>query len=515
MKLTYLSHGALQIVHEGFTIVTDPWLAGPAYSNQWYQFPKPYLPPNLANTDMILYSHGHEDHLHFPTLDLFQPKVKIWYPYSWFGSAKKTFASVGFPNATEAINQKRYALGPGIFGTWFANNLDNIILLEIGGKKILNLNDALVSAPPAIMQHLLEKLKPTCGKIDYLLTSYGGAAFFPNCYSAPGKNDKEVAFLKEMYILNNTCQAIAALQPENVIFFASDYVLLHPQQQWMNDIKISRQEAADYYATYCREQQLPNAVNFIELYPGDSVDKDQVHLMSPYHEMLRAQSRNELVQQLYTAEIIALSALPSVSTSKIAAFKPVLSNFIGKKKMQIPGGLHHKLKFDIKIEDAESITYLHINAVQPDAVSIHHSPNPASILEIAIQFNRLQHAIEQEWGGDTIVIGYGCQVTLTDTSILAEQLDVLCIQLICNYPSSKAYFLKNPVRSLRYLFHDPLKQKVIWNKRAGNAKLSFDNLVLNDSSIWLTRNKCEICNACNLPSISEIDNYLQKRVQPL
>lgn len=106
MKITYLAHGALKITTGNINIVTDPWLNGPAYCNQWYQFPKPYIPQNIIDTDFVLYSHGHEDHLHFPSLELFSKKTSIFYPYSWFGSAKNFFSHAGFKSVTEVINKK-------------------------------------------------------------------------------------------------------------------------------------------------------------------------------------------------------------------------------------------------------------------------------------------------------------------------------------------------------------------------------------------------------------------------
>lgn len=141
--------------------------------------------------------------------------------------------------------------------------------------------------------------------------------------------------------------------------------------------------------------------------------------------------------------------------------------------------------------------------------------HPVGILDVTINFETLKYAIEEEWGGDAIVIGYGCQVEIYDTEILNQQLDIFCIQLICNYPSSKHYLLKNPLRSLRYIYNDSLKRNVILNKLLHKKTVSFDNTILNDSKIWLTRNKCEICNACNLPEIKEIDSFLLNKKSSL
>ena len=41
MKITYISHAALLIEVDGLKIVTDPWLKGSSYCEQWFLFPKP------------------------------------------------------------------------------------------------------------------------------------------------------------------------------------------------------------------------------------------------------------------------------------------------------------------------------------------------------------------------------------------------------------------------------------------------------------------------------------------
>jgi hypothetical protein len=40
VKVEYISHACLLIDTGEVRIATDPWFAGPAYSQQWYVFPK-------------------------------------------------------------------------------------------------------------------------------------------------------------------------------------------------------------------------------------------------------------------------------------------------------------------------------------------------------------------------------------------------------------------------------------------------------------------------------------------
>lgn len=70
MKITYISHATLKIEIGNLKIVTDPWVRGTAYCDQWHLFPKAIEPNLITDADVVLYSHGHEDHLHPYSLQL-------------------------------------------------------------------------------------------------------------------------------------------------------------------------------------------------------------------------------------------------------------------------------------------------------------------------------------------------------------------------------------------------------------------------------------------------------------
>src|SRR5580700_6742054 len=112
MKITYISHATLLIEVDGIKILTDPWIFGPAYCEQWFIFPPPYenYKELIKDIDYVVYSHGHEDHLHIETLKLINKSAHIFFPYTWFEGAKDLFKSLGFSKITEAVNEKTYHL---------------------------------------------------------------------------------------------------------------------------------------------------------------------------------------------------------------------------------------------------------------------------------------------------------------------------------------------------------------------------------------------------------------------
>ena len=97
MKITYISHASLLIEVNGIKILTDPWIAGPAYCEQWYVFPPPIDGYNelLHDIDFVLLSHGHEDHTHHETLKLINKSAQIFYRTFAFSQKKSPIMDAG------------------------------------------------------------------------------------------------------------------------------------------------------------------------------------------------------------------------------------------------------------------------------------------------------------------------------------------------------------------------------------------------------------------------------------
>ena len=226
IKVSYICHAAMLIEADGMKIITSPSIKGSAYCDQWYLFPKPIDYRPILDADYILCSHGHEDHTHPESLKLFDKNAKVLYPYGWYDGSKEFFNELGFNHITEAINEKTYHLNNKTSITYFSNNLDNIIVIDHEGEILVNVNDALHSAPQILIENITSKIAARWKKIDYVFSSYGGASYFPNCFKFQGKDDIEIAKTRELFFLNNFCKIITALSPRYAVPFASDFVYL-------------------------------------------------------------------------------------------------------------------------------------------------------------------------------------------------------------------------------------------------------------------------------------------------
>src|SRR5215468_10895563 len=108
MKIEYIGHACLLIDTGKMKVATDPWFHGPAFCGQWHIFPKPVNAAALNQADIVALSHGHEDHMHIPSLKKIMGDKMVFYPYVWFGGTKEYLRRLGFRRVTEAIPCRSY-----------------------------------------------------------------------------------------------------------------------------------------------------------------------------------------------------------------------------------------------------------------------------------------------------------------------------------------------------------------------------------------------------------------------
>jgi hypothetical protein len=119
---------------------------------------------------------------------------------------------------------------------------------------------------------------------------------------------------------------------------------------------------------------------------------------------------------------------------------------------------------------------------------------------VKLKSKTLKYSINEEWGGDAIIIGYGCEIEVFEQESIRQELDNFAIHLLTKYPNTKAYIKKTPVRAAKYLLSDKIKRKFLWDKFIHkNKENPYMDPILKVDDIWLGRTNCDICKKCNLP----------------
>ncbi len=497
MKITYISHATLLIETGGKKIVTDPWVKGSTYCNQWHLFPKAVSPEKIIDADYVVYSHGHEDHLHANSLKTINKEASVFYPYSWYGGTTEFFSSMGFKNVKEVLNERTVTLGK-IRITYLSNNLDNVVVIEDGEEVLVNINDALPSASPLMITHFINKINKRWKKIDYVFSSYGGASYFPNTVHYSEKNDVEIAEARELFFITNFCRIVSELNPRFAIPFATDFILLDENQRWINQTKFPRSSLRKFYEHHTKGK---SKVQVLEAYPDDVVNNGGLVANSPYHKKIQNTPLLDTIDTDYKDEIERKRNDPKLPSNEIQKLLEKTEKHILDKQYIIPERIRKNIKFAIKIRDGEGKNILTINFRGSEPVFTISSEADTDLdLLIDLKSKTLKYTLNNEWGGDAIIIGYGAEIYIYNEAGITQEYENYCVRLLTRYPNTKEYLKKTPYRALKYLMSDETKRKNLIRRAMGNsgAVMDYTDPLLSKRDLWLNKSKCEVCKACNI-----------------
>jgi CMP-N-acetylneuraminate monooxygenase len=185
VNIRWLNHATIYIECNGKSLITDPWLFGPAFLTGWWLYstsPSDSM-DLLKQADYVFISHNHPDHLHAETLAILDKNKTIITPNFTSKSSKKFLKGLGFKNIVtpdfleilEITENFQFSiLKSGDFRD------DSGIYICANGHEILLTVDANF-----LNNHVLPK------NIDLLMTSFaGGASGFPLCYENFSEEEK-------------------------------------------------------------------------------------------------------------------------------------------------------------------------------------------------------------------------------------------------------------------------------------------------------------------------------------
>ena len=497
MKVEYISHACLLIDTGEIRIATDPWFAGPAYCQQWHVFPKPVNARAVETADIILISHGHEDHFHPKTLrGLSNKSARVFYPHSWLDGAKEFIHSLGFSKVTEAVNWRKYHLTHETSITYVANGHDNLIVIENGKEVLVNVNDALHSEADETIDFFIDEIRSRWPRIDVMFCGFGGASCFPNMLHVEGKNDQAVGAVREELLARNFCRVVAGLRPQVAVPFAADFALLAPAERWINEIRFPRSRMKDYFdrnfADATREQRIQ------VMYSGDVLEGCELKPPSPYRANLRNGELTHLINEQYADEIARKQSPTLLSAAESEQLADELLQHINSRAGFFGSSQLNGLKFCISVSDVAEPGVFNITFEGGQArLRRTREPDADCAVTINAPSRILRYAMKHDFGGDAIGIGYGADFSLRDPELAKTNLDQVCYELVTRVPTRKKYMREHPRRALSYLMRQPpLRTWRRWRRSATRGPATN-----YDRSIWLLRDAEELRKMFGLPEV--------------
>ena len=267
VKVTYICHACLLIEIYDIKIITDPWIIGPCWADNIWQYPPPKInPEDISDIDFIYISHGHEDHLHSETLkridNNIKSKAKTIAPDFGKPYLKKALISNGLTNLEIMKNKTSFFLSKNIKATIF--NCDNgvddsSLLIETDEGNIFMQTDNLMSNDLA--REIGSKYEID---IAFIMTSRTG--IFPGFYELNTDKLEISAKNKTIQSYEIATAIIENLKPKYVVPYASDLCYLG-ELYYMNHF---HRKSKNDFVNYVKSKNL--SINTILLGPGDEIN---------------------------------------------------------------------------------------------------------------------------------------------------------------------------------------------------------------------------------------------------
>ena len=223
LAITLHAHACLELVYKGFSLLTDPWLCGPAFFGSWMHYPAPIVNVSTLRPDAIWISHEHSDHFHEPTLDHFDRSTPIYVPDFPNRRLIKRLTALGFEDIGPMPFGEGIELSEHIRLTCFepgSLSNDSIVLIELDGFRMLNLNDAGIN----------HRLASLVAPVDMVASFFvPGASGYPWTWTHLSQKQKvDISQRTAEGLLQMLKQAMTLYGAKYLLPFAGQFTLCHP-----------------------------------------------------------------------------------------------------------------------------------------------------------------------------------------------------------------------------------------------------------------------------------------------
>lgn len=306
MKIKLYRSSTVGIHFKNFKILTDPWLTDGEYYGSWVHFPPFDIKKNLKELnsyDAIYISHIHPDHCSEKTLSYFNKNMPIYIHKFHSPFLKFKIEKLGF-KVTELENGIKHKISKDVsISIYAADNcnpklcykftgcanlnvknqsqqIDTLAVIADKKNVIVNLNDC----PFDLARHPILDLKKKYPNVDILLTGYGGAGPYPQCFDNLNRKEKLIeANKKKINFLKQAIKFIKIIKPKFYLPYAGTYTLSGhlSKKQFLRGVP-TLDETYKYIDNYLYSNLNNKKINSIKIGPDQTFDIKNFIKNKPY-----------------------------------------------------------------------------------------------------------------------------------------------------------------------------------------------------------------------------------------
>ncbi|HEX2032416.1 MAG TPA: MBL fold metallo-hydrolase [Actinomycetota bacterium] len=269
--VTGLGHAGLKIEASGERFLIDPWLSPRgAFQGSWFPYPdnSHLLGADLFAPSAVILSHEHLDHVDPWFLARVPPSVPAVVPRYPSPVLRRKILAAGERQVIEIPPWEWAEVGAArvlFVSEESPMNHDSAIVVQAGGRTVLDLNDARLS--PVQFREIRARVG---GPIDVFAFQAAGASWYPMCYEYPEERRRELSSRKRLAKLTYAARAMEIVEPIVGLPFAGPPCFLDPDLFAMNDemdggIFPDQAQAAEFLQARALD-------NVALLLPGDTWD---------------------------------------------------------------------------------------------------------------------------------------------------------------------------------------------------------------------------------------------------
>jgi hypothetical protein len=247
-KFETLGNATLQLFADGRPVlVTDPWLVGTCYFGSWaldHALTSAQI-QNALDSDYVWISHGHPDHMHHESLDLFPAGKKFLLPDHYDREIHDFLVGKGFE--VKILKYREwFHVSPTVKVMCLDNiNQDAVLIAQMADALLINLNDSPIAGEERFLQNLIKK-HPNSKTYLAALCSIDADMF--NFVDADGQSMAGPPDERKPGAVWNVARTADRLGVKNFCCSSSQHIYVRPDSVWANDYRITWQDMQKHWS---------------------------------------------------------------------------------------------------------------------------------------------------------------------------------------------------------------------------------------------------------------------------